>query len=234
MVVHDLPGHAAAAVLALDLQQQALAQVARAYARRVERLHNVQGFLDRFQLVLAQAGDLLERRRKVPVFVQVADDGFGRVPDIVGKHAHAELRMQVVGERHRRRKERFERRLFHRLGGRALIPGVEVLVEKRSEIDLVEGVGRGGLLHDFGDAIGGHHTVGTLRKQAGVQRGIRYTGFERTLRQARLEHLRVGRIGHPLRLQQGPQFLGRHFVAGLFRRFLEHRVLDDLLVDHLF
>ena len=60
LIRHDLPGHAAFAVDALDLQQQAFPQIARADAGRIERLHHPQRLLDVLRLVLAQ------RRRSRP------------------------------------------------------------------------------------------------------------------------------------------------------------------------
>jgi len=54
----DLPGHASAPVHTLQLQQQALAHVARAHAGRIQRLHHFQSRLDLFGGVIAHAGDL--------------------------------------------------------------------------------------------------------------------------------------------------------------------------------
>ena len=85
MVGDDLPGHAALAVDALDLQQQALAQIARADAGRVERLHHASAPASTCSGVCSpDGGDLFERSREVAVLVQVADDGFGGIAHFVG------------------------------------------------------------------------------------------------------------------------------------------------------
>ena len=55
---------------------------------------------------------------------------------------------------------------------------------------------------------------------------VQYGGFQDLL---------VGGVGHGLRLglQQRQQFLRGDLFAGLFGGFLQNRVLDDLLGDHL-
>ena len=93
--------------------------------------------------VLAHRGDLLQRRGQIAILVQVADDGFGGVADLVGNQADAQLRAQVVAQGDGRGKEGLERGLFHRFRGGALVAGIEIVVEKRAEIDFVERV-RGG------------------------------------------------------------------------------------------
>jgi hypothetical protein len=99
VVGDDLPGHAAAPVHALQLQQQALAHVARAHAGRIEPLHHLQRRLDLFRGVIAHAGDLFQGRGKIAILVQVADDGFGGVADVFRKHADAQLGMQMIAQR---------------------------------------------------------------------------------------------------------------------------------------
>ena len=83
---------------ALDLQQQALPQVARADAGRVERLHHMQRRFDVLRLVLAHGGDLVQRGGKVAVFVQIADDRFGGVAHLFRDQADTQLRAQVVAQ----------------------------------------------------------------------------------------------------------------------------------------
>jgi hypothetical protein len=91
-------------LLRRNLDQQALAQIARAYARRVEMLHQVDGAAHQVQSCLAsdrasacgRSGrcwrsrgatakarrQLLFARRQVPVFVQIADHELGRLKQI--------------------------------------------------------------------------------------------------------------------------------------------------------
>ena len=61
MIRDDLPGDAAAAVACFDLQQQALAHIARADAGRIERLHHLQGGFHIFRASALQIGRSLPR-----------------------------------------------------------------------------------------------------------------------------------------------------------------------------
>ena len=79
--MHDLPGHAVLGAAAFELQQQALAQVGRGHARRIERLHHANGFLDVLQRVAALGRHFFRGREQIAVFVQVADHAVGGVAD---------------------------------------------------------------------------------------------------------------------------------------------------------
>ena len=56
----------------------------------LERLYDV------LHLVLAHFGNLFQSGRKVAVLIQIADDGLGGVSHILGNHADAQLRAQMV------------------------------------------------------------------------------------------------------------------------------------------
>ncbi len=103
MTRNDLPGDAAAPIHAFDLEQQALPEIARSHAGGIERLHHMQRRFHLLEFVLACLRDLLQRCREIPVFVQVPDDGFGGIADVVVNQADAQLRAQMVAEGHGRR-----------------------------------------------------------------------------------------------------------------------------------
>ena len=71
----DLLGRRALEPEVPDLEPEALLQVARGDADRVERLHVLQRLLDVGHRPLAHRRDLLDRRHQVAVVVEVADDG---------------------------------------------------------------------------------------------------------------------------------------------------------------
>ena len=70
----DLLGRRALEPEVPDLQPQALLQVARGDADRIERLHVLQRPLDVGDRPLAHRRDLLDRGHEVAVVVEVADD----------------------------------------------------------------------------------------------------------------------------------------------------------------
>ena len=57
-----------------DLEQQALLQIARADANRIELLHVIERPLDRRDVPVAERRDLVHRGHQVAVVVDVADD----------------------------------------------------------------------------------------------------------------------------------------------------------------
>ena len=140
VVGDDLPGHAAFAVAAFNLQQQALPHILRADAGGIERLHDPQRLLHFFHAVLAGIGDFFERGGEIAVLVQVADDVVGCVAHVFRHHQHAQLRIQVIGEGDGRGKKCLKGRLFHRFRRGAFIAGIQVFIEKRAEVDFVERV----------------------------------------------------------------------------------------------
>ena len=96
----------------LQLEQEALLQIPRRYARRVEFLHHGQRFFHVFHGIVAGCGDFFERRRQVSVFVQVADDRLRDSQHCLVADAHAELPAQVVRKSLRRGKELIKGRLL--------------------------------------------------------------------------------------------------------------------------
>ncbi len=242
MIGNDLPGHAALAVAALDLQQQAFPHVLGADARRIERLHDPQAFLHFLHRMLAGFGDLFERGREIAVLVQVADDVVRRVAHLLRHHQHAQLRMQMIGQRDGRGKKGLKRRLLDRLRCRALVAGIQIIVEKGSEIDLVERIFFGFLLGDlaFGRAEAprrrparqARHRIelrSRSRRCLGNSRGdLRL----RARAVHRLENHLIGWLGDALGLENRLHFFRRQLLDAV-HRFFENRILGDLLRDHV-
>ena len=82
-----------------ELQREALLQVARGDADRVEVLEDEQDRLDLRLRPAAHLGELVDRRHQVTVVVQVADDGLADLA-LVGRDvgAHRQLPKQMVGQ----------------------------------------------------------------------------------------------------------------------------------------
>ena len=122
--------------------QQALLEVARGDADRIERLDVLQRALDVADRPLGHRGDLLDRGHQIAVVVQVADD---RPPDllqllVVG--LHRELPEQVIGQRAGGRERVLDRRQLLDLGRRArLVAVVQVVAEEVLVVGVVPGVG---------------------------------------------------------------------------------------------
>ena len=165
---------------------------------------------DLFRSVIAHAGDLFERRGQIAVFVQVADDRFGGVANILRKQADAQLGVQMIAQGDRRGQKRLEGGLFDRFRGGTLVAGIQVIVEKGTEVDFVEGVGGGRRF----DGIGRGRLRHWLRQRLFGQSGKRFraqigrtlagdaVGVGGVVRDGRFQNLLVGGIGDPLRLQQ--------------------------------
>ena len=75
VVGDDLLGRRALEAQMPQLQEQALLEVARRDAGRIEALHKPQRPLDFRDRPRSHRGQFVERRHEVPVVVQVADDG---------------------------------------------------------------------------------------------------------------------------------------------------------------
>ena len=142
VVGDDLPGHPAARVRGFRAAA-AGTRAGRARPRRRDRASAPPAAPPPAPAsLLAARGDLVERRRQVPVLVQVADDRLGGVADRVRTApGRSSWERRWSAERDRRREKRLEGRLLDGFRGRALVAGVEVVVEERAEIDLVERVG---------------------------------------------------------------------------------------------
>ena len=187
--------------------QQALLQVARRDADRVERLHVLERPLDVGDRPLAHRGDLLHRRDEVAVVVEVADDRRADLaePFVVG--LQRELPHQVVGERGRRRERVLDRRQLLDLGRlREPVAVVEVVAEEILVVGVVPGV-----------AFLGGRLVGS--------------GFSGALLFGRLQllgrDLFEQRVLHHLLVQQLGQLERRHRQQ--LDRLLERRRQDELL-----
>jgi hypothetical protein len=88
----------------------------------------------------------------------------------------------MIAQRNGRRKERLKGRLLYRFGSGALVAGVEVVVEKRTEVDLVEWIGgcrRFRQLVRRGRIGHGASRLFRIRKHGAVDGGIRRIAIER-------------------------------------------------------
>ncbi len=147
----DLLGRRALEAQVAKLQQQALLQIARGDAGRIEALDQAQRPLDLAHRPRPHRGQLLERRHQIPVVVQVADDGRADLPHqrIVG--LHRQLPHQVIGQRARRRERVLDRRqLLDFLRRARPIAVVQVVAEEVLVVLVVPGVGLVGLLLGLG------------------------------------------------------------------------------------
>ena len=93
-----------------DLQRQALLQVARADADRIEALQQLQRALDFFDRPRPHARDLVDRRHQVAVVVEVADDGFADLAHQLVVGLDRELPAEVIGQRAAGRQRVLDRR----------------------------------------------------------------------------------------------------------------------------
>ena len=218
------------------MQQQAFPQVGRAHARRIQRVDHAQSLGHVGRRMILRRRDLLRRQHQVPVFVQIADDGFGRVADCFGQRHQRELGVQMIAERYRRGKKCLERRLFDILRSRALVAGVQIFVEIGAEIDLVERIGGGFGFDDLG-RLGSRcgFDDGRLRIADGGGFDLRAVGLLAiAVRRpgGDFQNGLIRRFRQPLGFEQRLQLLRRQLLAAV-GRFLQDRVLSDLGRDHL-
>ncbi len=180
----DLLGRRALEAELPDLEPEALLQVARGHADRIERLHVLQRALDVGDRPLAHRGDLLDGRDEIPVVVEVADDGAADLAKLVVARLKRELPQQVVRERSGRRERVLDRRKLLHLGRRPrAVAVVEVVAEEVLVVRVVPGVGLlGGGLLGFG-------LVGLL-----LLGGLEFLGRD-LFEQRVLDHLLVQQVG---------------------------------------
>ena len=159
-----------------NLNGQALAQVARAHSGGIEMLHQIdaapnqierRGQVRRLVRDVAVAGrrvlgrraecrgQLFLARRQIPVLVQIADDELGRIVQVAIEAQSSQLPRQVIGQSRGLGEKVFKRGLFAVFVLRLrAIAGVEIILEVRAEIDLVEkSLGRGGRFLDAAGRI---------------------------------------------------------------------------------
>src|SRR5205823_14997469 len=91
-----------------------------------------------FARIAALSRHFIEGRCQVAVFIEIADDAFRCIPRFVIQKTHAQLRAQVIRECLRLGKEGLKRWLLDRFCRRTAIARIEVIVEERTEVDLVE------------------------------------------------------------------------------------------------
>ena len=99
MVLDDAQDQRVADLEDPDLDQQALAEVPRRDARRVELLDLRQGATDQLLFEPGLAGHVLDRGLQVPVVVEVAEDPAARAHLGLVERRDADLPLQVLGQR---------------------------------------------------------------------------------------------------------------------------------------
>ena len=155
MVGNDLLRERVLRIESFQLQQQAFAQVARADSDGIEILHDGERIVQIILRILALLGKFFGGGGQVAVLVEIADDAFGDFLHGVGADGDAELPGQVIGEPGGRGQKFFERGTlgnFALLRLAAVAAGIEILIEKAANVELVEGIGLGlfGNLFGFG------------------------------------------------------------------------------------
>ena len=197
-----------------DLQPEALLEVARGNADRVECLHHAQHPLHLVGCPPAHRRDLVHRRHQVAVVVQVADDGRPDLPAHLVVRLDGELPEEVVGQRGRGGEGVLDRReLLDFLRRPRPVPVVEIVAEEILVVLVVPGIGL--LLLGWLLGLLGH----------GGRLGLHVLG-RNLLEQRVLDHL--------LR-QQFAQFEGGHRqqLDRLLQRWRENELLDELRVKFL-
>src|SRR5205823_7840073 len=134
IVGNDLPGDAAPAVAAFELQKQAFPQIACADSGRIKTLNRLQRLFHILRGAMLGFGDLLQRGGEVAIFIKIADDDIRHIVDSIRQRGDAELGAEMIVKRDRGGKKGFERGLVYGFGCGALVTRVEVIVKKRAEI----------------------------------------------------------------------------------------------------
>ena len=206
----DLLGRRALEAQVLDLQRQALLQVARGDADRVEALDQAQRLLDVLDRPRAHRRDLVHRGHQVAVVVEVADDGFADLADRFGVGLERQLPFEVVGQRRAGRERVLDRRQLLDLLRRArAVAVVQVVAEEVLVVGVVPGVGLVGLGLELALFFGGRGHVG----------GLEVLGRD-LFEQRVLDDLLVEEVG---------EFQGRHWQQ--LDRLLERRRQNQLLCE---
>ena len=127
-----------------QLHQQAFLQVARANAGRIEFLHHGERFLHVFHGVVAGLGDLFERGGQIAVFIEIADDDSAIFRTSSRANAHAQLPGQMVGQAGGEERNLSNEGLS--ISSRSPLatrspPVSRYWLEKRAEVEFVEGIG---------------------------------------------------------------------------------------------
>ena len=209
VVAHNPGLERLALTTALELEQQALAEVARADAGRVEALHGPERGLVVTEQAARAGGQFLERALEVAVWIQVAADDLGGFAHLGRQAQDVELLRQLVGQR-AAGGQRVEQVL-------ALLLGHVGLLEGR----LARADGRAPFLVHLHEALQGGVQVVHRRGRRAFAGGV---------------HLRVrgrlggvnGRAGGIVQAAVTPLPLAGPFGGG---DFLEHGIAGELLLD---
>ncbi len=150
----------------------------------------------------------------------------------------------MIAQCERGRQESFKRRLFNRFGGGALVAWIQVIIEKRAEVDFVEWISRRwrflGSRRGCVEGLWSLHAVDyKFQRPVRLDRDFTWhlgrqpirNGFTHAI--CTVQNLLVGRLIHPIGLELRQHFLGGNFVSAVFGGFFQDRIVDDLLVDHL-
>jgi len=142
VVAHHHVGRRALEPEHAQLDAQALVEIARRDARRVERLHQRQGLLHRLHRPRPHRRDVLERHPQQAVVVEVLHDRFAdQLRELVGL-GHAQLPQHVVVEIERLGERVLDRRQLGHLGRPhpPLAAVVEVVLEEALDLDVLQRV----------------------------------------------------------------------------------------------
>src|SRR5262245_32634372 len=108
MFADHLHGQPVAVAQVVELKQQALLQIARGDARRVELLHDLQRLLGGLHRPWAERRYLFERAIEVAVVIEIADDRLGGGGHVGRRDGQAQLPVEVIGQAVLRAQELFE------------------------------------------------------------------------------------------------------------------------------
>ena len=125
-----------------QLQREALLQIARADADRIEVLHHVQHVLDFRDRPVPHRRDLVDRRHQIAVVAEIADNRLADLADLVVVCRHRQLPFEMSGEGALRGERVLEGREFLDFDRRAAgaVAIVEVVAEEVGVVVVVPGV----------------------------------------------------------------------------------------------
>ena len=126
-----------------ELKRQALLQIARAHADRIEALQKAQRALDFLDRPRPHPGQFVDRGDEIAVVIEIADDGFADLShQLVVVGLDRELPAEMIGERCAGRERVLDRRqLAHFLRRAWAVAVVQVLAEEVLVVLIVPGVG---------------------------------------------------------------------------------------------
>ena len=98
-ILDDRGRHAVFSLTFAKLNQQALLEITRRYAERIEGLYQLHSLLHVFSGYAGRFPNLFQTRRQIAIFVEIAQHGVRRLQHGLRSLRHAELPLQVVDQR---------------------------------------------------------------------------------------------------------------------------------------